>query len=197
MTRELIFATSNEHKAKEIQSLLPDGYRILTLKAAGLDVDIPEPFDTIEENSKHKAQTIFNLTGKDCFAEDTGLEVTALNGAPGVKSARFAGEPPDDQRNIARLLQEMKQYENREARFKTVITLILTKTEHQFTGICPGIIGKQPLGTNGFGYDPVFIPQGSTLTFAQMNLSGKNLFSHRKQALSSMIQFLNQQPFPR
>jgi XTP/dITP diphosphohydrolase len=190
--QELIFATSNQHKAREIQSLLPVGYRILTLKEAGLDIDIPEPFSTIEENSLHKAATIYRLTGKNCFAEDTGLEVEQLKGAPGVKSARFAGEPPNDQKNITKLLSELERCTNRNARFKTVITLIINGQEHQFTGICEGVIGYEPIGSNGFGYDPVFLPHPSILTFAQMELAEKNQFSHRKKALSSMIQFLNQ-----
>ena len=191
MNRELIFATSNAHKAREIQSLLPQGFRILTLKDAGLEMEIPEPFDTLEKNSYHKAETIYKLTGKDCFAEDTGLEVAHLRGEPGVRSARYAGEPPDDQRNIAKLLSRLEGTSNRSARFKTVITLILSGTVHSFTGICEGSITTNPTGSNGFGYDPVFIPYHSNLTFAEMSLTEKNSYSHRKKALSSMIQFLN------
>ena len=187
---QLILATSNPNKAKEIQSVLPKGLRVITMKEAGLDVDIPEPFSTLEENSTHKAQTIYLMTGEDCFAEDTGLEVVALNGAPGVISARYAGEPRDDQRNIQKLLAELKSVENKTAQFRTVMTLYWDGKMYQFEGICKGKIIDAPIGEEGFGYDPVFIPEGSTHTFAEMRLEEKNVYSHRKKALMKMIDFL-------
>jgi XTP/dITP diphosphohydrolase len=189
--QQLILATSNLNKAKEIQSLLPGDFEVITMKEAGIDVDIPEPFATLEENSQHKASTIYLLTGQDCFAEDTGLEVHALNGAPGVISARYAGEPRDDQRNIEKLLGALEGIENRSAQFRTVMTLFMDGTAFQFEGICSGNIIQAPKGKEGFGYDPVFIPDGSTHTFAEMGLHEKNIFSHRKKALMLMIDFLN------
>jgi XTP/dITP diphosphohydrolase len=186
----LILATSNLNKAKEIQSVLPDGFHVLTMKEAGIDIEIPEPFHTLEENSRHKAQTIYLATGEDCFAEDTGLEVQALNGAPGVISARYSGEPRDDKRNIQKLLHELNGIENRSAQFRTVMTLFLDGKPYEFEGICKGQIIHEPKGTEGFGYDPVFIPDGSNHTFAEMGLQEKNIFSHRKKALVQMIDFL-------
>lgn len=187
---QLILATANIHKAKEIQSILPDGFEVITMKEAGIDLDIPEPFETLEENSATKANTIYLLTGQDCFAEDTGLEVEALNGAPGVRSARFAGEPRSDQNNYKKLLNNLKKQTNRRAQFRTVMTLYWDGKEYQFEGVCKGTIIDKPKGTEGFGYDPVFIPDGSTHTFAEMGLQEKNKFSHRKKALMQMIDFL-------
>jgi XTP/dITP diphosphohydrolase len=187
---QLILATANIHKAKEIQSVLPGGFEVITMKEAGIDVDIPEPFETLEENSATKANTIYLLTGQDCFAEDTGLEVEALNGAPGVRSARYAGEPRSDENNYKKLLNELKQHINRQAQFRTVMTLYFDGKEFQFEGICKGTIIDKPRGSEGFGYDPVFIPYGSTHTFAEMELAEKNQYSHRKKALMKMIEFL-------
>jgi len=188
--QQLILATSNPNKAKEIQSVLPQGFHVITMKEAGLDIDIPEPFSTLEENSHHKAHTIYLLTGQDCFAEDTGLEVDALQGAPGVISARYAGEPRNDQRNMQKLLNDLHNAENRKAQFRTVMTLFWDGRSHQFEGICKGHIIDAPKGSSGFGYDPLFIPEGSTHTFAEMSLEEKNTFSHRKKALVQMIDFL-------
>lgn len=187
---QLILATSNPNKAKEIQSVLPQGFHVITMKDAGIDMDIPEPFLTLEENSHTKAQTIYLMTGQDCFAEDTGLEVEALNGAPGVISARYAGEPRNDERNIQKLLQELTDTKNRNAQFRTVMTLFWDGKAQQFEGICKGKIIHEPKGTEGFGYDPLFIPEGSTHTFAEMGLQEKNTFSHRKKALQKMLDFL-------
>ncbi|HMO33154.1 MAG TPA: RdgB/HAM1 family non-canonical purine NTP pyrophosphatase [Lacibacter sp.] len=194
MPHDFIFATGNKNKALEIQSLLPDGFRVQTMGEAGLEQEIPEPYDTLEENSRTKARTIFAITGKDCFAEDTGLEVAALNGAPGVKSARYDGEPPNDARNMARLLTNLEAANNRAARFRTVLTLIRNGEEFQFEGICEGQIVQQPAGTNGFGYDPVFQPTGSTRTFGEMSLEEKNRFSHRKKAVAALVHFLKNTP---
>jgi XTP/dITP diphosphohydrolase len=175
---QLILATANIHKAKEIQSILPDGFEVITMKEAGIDLDIPEPFETLEENSATKANTIYLLTGQDCF------------GAPGVRSARFAGEPRSDQNNYKKLLNDLKKHTNRRAQFRTVMTLYWDGKEYQFEGVCKGTIIDEPKGTEGFGYDPVFIPDGSTHTFAEMGLQEKNKFSHRKKALMQMIDFL-------
>jgi XTP/dITP diphosphohydrolase len=186
----LLFASNNEHKAKEIEAALEHTLKIQTLKQAGMNIEIPEPYDTLEENASQKAWTIYKLTKEDCFAEDTGLEVTALNGAPGVKSARYAGEERDAQKNIALLLENLKDKQNREARFKTVISLIWKGKEYFFTGICEGTILSQPRGSGGFGYDAAFMPLGATKTFAEMTIEEKNQYSHRKKAIDLLKKFL-------
>lgn len=191
--KTLIFATNNQHKITEIRAGLGDRFSIITLQEAGIDIDIPEPHDTLEANASEKSGTIHRLTHKDCFSEDTGLEVKALNGAPGVKSARYAGEPSNAEANIDRLLHELQSQENREARFRTVISLILDEKEHHFEGICNGRIIGERRGSEGFGYDPVFVPDGDTRTFAEMDMETKNRYSHRKKALEQLILFLNQQ----
>ena len=188
--QELIFASANKHKAEEIESALPPGFRIIIMKEAGITEDIPEPFPTLEENSKHKAVFLFERLHKDCFSEDTGLEVQALNGEPGVKSARYAGEDKSFDKNIEKLLQNLKQHSNRKAKFRSVFTLILNGHQYQFEGICNGTITEKNAGTGGFGYDPVFLPEGSKLTFAEMTMAEKNKFSHRKKGLDQMIRFL-------
>ncbi|WP_261387385.1 RdgB/HAM1 family non-canonical purine NTP pyrophosphatase [Chitinophaga pinensis] len=170
---KLVFATNNENKIKEIRSVLGDSFSIITLQEAGIDIDIPEPHDTLEENAREKSTVIFNMTGKDCFSEDTGLEIDALDGAPGVLSARYAGEQKLSEDNIAKVLKEMKGQENRKAHFRTVISLILGGQEFQFTGVCPGTILTETRGGKGFGYDPIFVPDGSDLTFAEMDMAGK------------------------
>ncbi len=190
MIQELIFATGNKNKAIEIESALPQNFIVKTMQEAGIEMDIPEPFETLEENSKHKALTIYKLTEKSCFAEDTGLEVESLNNEPGVRSARYAGETKNDQKNIEKLLLHLNGTENRTARFRTVMTLIVNGNVFQFEGICFGQIIHNPRGTKGFGYDPVFIPDDSTHTFAEMHLVEKNKFSHRKKALTKMLDFI-------
>jgi XTP/dITP diphosphohydrolase len=187
----LIFATNNAHKVEEIRAALPPSLTILTLKEAGIEIDIPEPYNTLEENAIGKARTIFGLTKTSCFSEDTGLEVQALNGAPGVHSARYAGEDRLPENNIAKLLFELQNEENRAAHFKTVICLILKEKEYLFEGICAGTIIKQQAGADGFGYDPIFVPQGSDKTFAQMGMAEKNRYSHRRKALDKLVAFLN------
>ncbi|MCW3094017.1 MAG: nucleoside 5-triphosphatase RdgB [Ferruginibacter sp.] len=186
----LIFATNNQHKVEEVREVLGKRFEIITLKEAGMDIDIPEPYDTLEANASEKSKTIYELTQKNCFSEDTGLEVSALNGEPGVKSARYAGEPPSFKANIEKLLSNMDAAQNREARFRTVISLIIDKKEFQFEGICEGEIICEERGQSGFGYDPVFIPKGSTLTFAEMDMKQKSIFSHRKKAMDKLISFL-------
>ena len=188
---KLIFATNNSHKAEEIRAQVNDNFEIITLKEAGIDIDIPEPYDTLEKNASAKSETIFKLTGQNCFSEDTGLEVEALNGEPGVKSARYAGENRSFDDNIDKLLQAMQETTNRKARFRTVISLIIDGREVVFEGICPGEITKNRKGNHGFGYDPVFKPEGSKLSFAEMSLEEKIRFSHRAKATVKLVTFLN------
>lgn len=189
----LIFATNNQNKVDEVRAVLGKKFNILPLKEAGIDIDIPEPHDTLEENASEKSKTIFNLTGKNCFSEDTGLEVQALHGEPGVKSARYAGENRSFDANIEKLLNNLKEADNKAARFRTVISLILDGKEYYFEGICSGRIIAEKKGNNGFGYDPVFIPDESELTFAEMNMEEKNKYSHRKKAMEKLISFLTNQ----
>ena len=189
---ELIFATNNQHKAEEVQSMVPRTIKITTLQQAGLDIDIPEPHDTLEQNAAEKGRTIFTYTGKNCFAEDTGLEVNSLNGEPGVYSARYAGEDKSSEKNIGKLLEKLKAQNDRTAQFRTVIFLVLDNKEYFFEGICKGQITQTPIGDSGFGYDPVFVPDGYGKTFAQMTLSEKNQCSHRKKAMDKLVAFLNQ-----
>jgi XTP/dITP diphosphohydrolase len=188
--QQLIFASGNRHKAEEIEAALPTGFRILIMKEAGIEEEIPEPFATLEENSKHKADFLYNRLQQNCFAEDTGLEVDVLNGEPGVRSARYAGEGKDFSANIDKLLMNLAGESNRSARFRTVFTLIQEGRIYQFEGICKGKIIENRTGNGGFGYDPVFLPDGSTHTFAEMTLEEKNRFSHRKKGLDRMIDFL-------
>jgi XTP/dITP diphosphohydrolase len=188
---KIIFATNNANKIAEIKSALTGDLQIVTLAEAGINIDIPEPHDTIEANATEKANVIHTLTKTNCFSEDTGLEVAALQGAPGVKSARYAGEPANDENNIALLLKNLKGITERAAQFKTVISLIIDSKEQQFVGICKGKIINETIGDNGFGYDPIFIPDGATKTFAEMTMDEKNKFSHRKKALVKLIDYLN------
>jgi XTP/dITP diphosphohydrolase len=188
---KLIFATNNQNKVAEIKAALTNGLEIITLKEAGINIDIPEPHNTLEENAREKATVIHNLTKQNCFSEDTGLEVAALNGEPGVRSARYAGDDANNKNNIALLLQNMQNKNERSAQFKTVISLILDDVEHQFTGICTGKIIHEEIGEMGFGYDAIFVPDGDEKTFAQMTMEEKNKYSHRKKALAKLIDFLN------
>lgn len=186
-----IFATNNTNKVNEIRSVLANRFQLISLKEAGIDIDIPEPHHTLKENASEKSSTIHKLTGKDCFSEDTGLEVFALNGAPGVKSARYAGEENDNKKNIALLLSNMEGIENRQAQFRTIVSLIQSGQEYFFEGVCKGVITLEEKGEKGFGYDAVFIPEGSDKAFAEMDMEQKNKFSHRKKAISKLIDFLN------
>ena len=187
----LIFATNNNNKIQEIRSILDNDMQIISLREAGIITDIPEPHPTLEENAREKSTFIFKITNSNCFSEDTGLEVIALNGEPGVKSARYAGDENDNQKNIEKLLHKMSSVNDRTAQFRTVISLILNGEEFQFEGICKGIITEMQRGEKGFGYDSIFIPDGSDKTFAEMELADKNIFSHRKKATSKLIDFLN------
>ena len=186
----LIFATNNKHKIDEFQAAIGNQIQLLTLDQVGIDKDIPEPHRSLEENAREKTMTIFRLTGVNCFSEDTGLEVNVLNNEPGVLSARYAGEQKDPSENIKKLLNALVGKDDRSARFRTVISLWYNGKEYQFEGVCNGSICHAPRGTLGFGYDPVFIPSGSKLTFAEMALSEKNLFSHRRKAADQLVLFL-------
>lgn len=188
---KLIFATNNQYKVEEISAIVGDDYDVVSLKEAGINIDIPEPHDTLEANASEKSRTIYRLTGENCFSEDTGLEVDALNGAPGVRSARFAGEGKDFDANVQKLLQMLGDNDNRKARFRTVISLILNGEEHLFEGISEGAITFFPKGEKGFGYDPVFIPSGASKTFAEMSLQEKNMHSHRQRATAKLLAFLS------
>jgi XTP/dITP diphosphohydrolase len=187
---ELIFATNNRHKIEEIQAAIGNKIHIRTLAEAGIEVDIPEPHDTLEANALEKSTTIYQLTRVNCFSEDTGLEVEILNGEPGVKSARYAGDEKNFQRNIDKLLGKLATRENRNARFRTVISLIWNQKEYFFEGVCEGRIIQAQRGSQGFGYDPVFVPYGAEKTFAEMDLMEKNRYSHRKKAADKLVSFL-------
>jgi XTP/dITP diphosphohydrolase len=188
---KLIFATNNGHKVQEVKAVLPPAICVVSLKEAGISRDIPEPHDSLEENAAEKARTIHGLTQTACFSEDTGLEVPSLNGEPGVRSARYAGEEATAEQNIQKLLRQLEGVTDRSARFRTVVFLILEGKEYSFEGICPGKITGQPSGSGGFGYDAVFIPEGAQKTFAEMTLAEKNSYSHRKKAMDKLVTFLN------
>ena len=190
----LIFATNNINKVNEIRNALNNDFEIISLKEAGIDKDIPEPHNTLEANASEKSQTIFELTGSDCFSEDTGLEVEALNGEPGVKSARYAEGEAQYKDIIDKLLDKLKDKSNRKARFRTVISLVINGKESLFEGICTGDITSERKGTNGFGYDPVFIPDGADKTFAEMTMDEKKQYSHRVKALAKLVDRLKMCP---
>jgi len=187
---ELIFATNNRHKMREISSLLEPGTELIGLADVNITEEIPEEWETLEENALFKARFVHSRTGMNVFADDTGLEVEALNGAPGVHSARFAGEEKDSSANMTKLLGLLEGKKNRKARFRTVIALIYGDREYLFEGIVAGSIIEERKGTEGFGYDPVFIAEGYTLTFAEMPLSEKNKISHRARAFEGLRKFL-------
>jgi len=186
----LIFASSNAHKLHEMQSALGNVVELVSLRDAGIHVDIPEPHETLDENASEKSGVTHQLTGKNCFSEDTGLEVEALDGAPGVRSARYAGEPKSGDENIKKLLNNLQSKANRNARFRTVISLRIDSQEYLFEGICEGRIIHQQKGSGGFGYDSVFVPNGASKTFGEMNLEEKNKYSHRRKAADQLILFL-------
>jgi XTP/dITP diphosphohydrolase len=187
---KLIFATNNKHKVSEIRAVLGNHFEIETLQEAGILIDIPEPHDTLEENAWEKVNVIYEMTSRNGFSEDTGLEIEALNGAPGVLSARYAGPDKEASDNIDRVLREMEGIGNRKAQFRTVIALILDGTRHTFEGVCRGHILEHRQGEAGFGYDPIFIPEGSDLSFAEMDTATKNKYSHRGKAVQQLIEFL-------
>ncbi len=190
---KFVFASNNDHKIKEIRSILGDSHTALSLRELNIFDDIPEEEPNLEGNALAKARYIHRLTGMNVFADDTGLEVDALGGLPGVKSARFAGENKDFSANIDKLLAMLGSNNNRKARFRTIIALILNDNEYLFEGIVEGTIIDERRGSEGFGYDPVFIPSGKNRTFAEMELSEKNTFSHRGRALEKLRKFLEEE----
>jgi len=194
---QLVFATNNQHKLEEISALLGDRFQLLGLQDLNIAEEIPEDHETLEENASQKAWYIHNMTGQNCFADDTGLEVDCLGGEPGVYSARYArmGNPvfPEmepSEGNIRKLLLKMEGAEERSARFRTVISLIFDGKEYHFQGVVEGMITDNASGTNGFGYDPVFVPAGYETTFAEMDLELKNRISHRARAVQQLVDFL-------
>ncbi|MCF2551083.1 non-canonical purine NTP diphosphatase [Bacteroides caecigallinarum] len=192
MMKKLVFATNNAHKLEEIRAILGDKVEILSLNDINCHADIPETADTLQGNAALKAQYIYENYGLDCFADDTGLEVEALNGAPGIYSARYAGgEGHDSEANMKKLLSEMQDKENRKASFRTVICLIEDGKEHFFEGIVNGSIIRERKGGAGFGYDPVFMPDGYSETFAEMGNDEKNKISHRARAVQKLCEYLN------
>lgn len=187
----LIFATNNPDKVKEVRSILKNQFEVLSLTETGLHIDIPEPYDTLEQNACEKARVVHTITNSNCFGEDTGLEVDALNGEPGVKSARYAGSGRSAEENVEKLLTNLKDNKNRKAQFKTVLCIVYDGKQNIFEGICKGEITEKKYGESGFGYDPVFIPEGADKTFAEMTLDEKNIYSHRKKAFQKLIDFLD------
>lgn len=188
---QLVFATNNPNKLKEVKSLLPQHIELLSLKDIGCIEEIPETQNTIEDNAIQKATYIKETYGYDCFADDTGLEVDALHGAPGIYSARYAGEQRDAHDNMDKLLRELKTHPNINAQFKTVVALHINNQLHTFTGICKGEITVTKKGNKGFGYDPIFKPKGYNQTFAEMDLDLKNRIGHRGKAVLQLVSFLN------
>ena len=189
---KLVFATQNENKAQEIQSLLPEYFKIITLKDIRCFDEIPETAETLEGNSLLKASFISETYNLNCFADDTGLEIEALDNRPGVYSARYAGPEKSAAANINKVLLELEGKTERNAQFRTLITLILNKSTFSFEGIVRGEIISEKRGENGFGYDPIFVPEGEVRTFAEMSLEEKNKHSHRARAFQKMIEFLNE-----
>ena len=191
MKKKFVFATNNAHKLEEVTAILGDKIELLSMKDIHCHADIPETADTLEGNALLKARYIFEIYNMDCFADDTGLEVEALNGAPGVYSARYAGDAHNSEANMRKLLQDMEGIENRKAQFRTVFALIINGKEHLFEGIVKGEITKHRCGSSGFGYDPVFIPEGYTQTYAEMGNTLKNKISHRALATNKLCNFLS------
>ena len=188
--RKLVFSTNNEHKLEEVRAKLGKYYQVISLKDLGDDTDVPETGDTLEENAMIKADYLWNTYQLNCFADDTGLEVEALDNAPGVYSARYAGEHKSSEDNVAKLLKELEGKENRRARFRTVIALIMGGKRYLFEGKIEGTITTSPKGTSGFGYDPVFQADGYDKTFAELTLEDKNNISHRAKAVEQLVLFL-------
>ena len=189
--KDIVFATNNPHKLQEARAILAGRFNVLSLSEIGCYDEIPETSPTIEGNALQKARYVRDHYGVNCFADDTGLEVEALNGAPGVYSARYAGDAHNSEANMQKLLQDMEGMENRKARFRTVFALIVNGKEHLFEGIVKGEITKHRHGTSGFGYDPVFIPEGYTQTYAEMGSELKNKISHRAVATDKLCNFLS------
>jgi XTP/dITP diphosphohydrolase len=190
MSKQLVFATNNNHKLEEVRDILGDSFQILSLKEINCLEDIPETAETLEGNALLKARHVWQQYGYDCFADDTGLEVYALDNAPGVYSARYAGESKDSKANMRKVLEDLKDKDDYSARFRTVIALIVGGEEYLFEGIVEGILIKDERGDAGFGYDPIFIPKGFTQTFAELGNTIKNTISHRAMATYKLKDFL-------
>ncbi len=187
---KLVFATNNKHKQEELQAILGEKFQLLSLSDIGCNEEIPEEQPTLEGNARQKACYVFQKYNYSCFADDTGLEIEALNGEPGVYSARYAGEEKSAEANMNKVLHKMAKINNRKARFRTVISLVIEGVEKQFEGVVEGEITREKRGDSGFGYDPVFLPEGSDLTFAEMPLTDKNKISHRARAVEKLVQYL-------
>lgn len=190
--RKLIFATHNQHKAEEVAQMIGNLYEVADLSQTSIDEDIPETGNTLESNARLKARYVYDRTGLNVFADDTGLEVEALGGQPGVITARYAGPECDSGKNMRKLLAELANEENRRAQFRTVICLKIGEDEYIFEGIVKGTITKQFTGNGGFGYDPIFMPDGYNQTFAEMTMDEKNKISHRGLAIAKLVKFLHQ-----
>lgn len=189
--KQIIFATNNAHKLGEVQAVLGDEFRLVMLAECGITEDIPETAATLEGNALQKARYVHERTGRDCFADDTGLEVDALGGEPGVHSARYATDGHDFAANNALLLRNLADKSDRRAHFRTVIALILDGEEHLFEGRVDGVIAEQMSGAGGFGYDPLFVPEGHAESFAEMSAEAKNAISHRGRAVARLVEFLH------
>ena len=188
---KLVFATNNPNKLSELQALVPDGIEILSLKDINCNEELPETSPTLHENALQKAQYVYQNYGFNCFADDTGLEIDALRGAPGVYSARYAGEDCKAEDNMQKVLAKLEKEENRNAKFRTVIALIIDGEEIFFEGECNGLITETKSGIEGFGYDPIFTPLGYEITFAEMSKQEKGVISHRGRAVKKLVDFLN------
>lgn len=189
---KIVFATNNAHKLSEVAQVVGDKFELVTLRECGITEDIPENEPTLEGNALAKARYVYSRTGLNCFADDTGLEVDALNGEPGVRSARYATDGHDDEANKRLLLERMQGVENRAAQFRTAVALIVDGKEYLFEGIVRGDIACEEHGVGGFGYDPLFLPEGGALTFAEMSAEAKNEISHRGRAVRKLAEFLKQ-----
>lgn len=187
---KIVFATNNQNKVREIKSILGEGFEILSLKDIGCKEELPETQETLEGNAFQKARYVADNYGVNCFADDTGLEVEALNGAPGVYSARYAGEQCSAEDNMTKMLAELQNKENRTAKFRTVIALVLDGEEHAFEGKVEGDITMSKSGSDGFGYDPIFRPSGYDVTFSEMSMGEKNSISHRGKAVAKLAEFM-------
>lgn len=187
---KLVFATNNQHKLRELQQILGNSIELLSLQDIGCTDEVPENQETLEGNASEKAFYIYNKFGYNCFADDTGLEIEALDGAPGVYSARYAGEEKSSASNMAKVLREMGNTDERKARFRTVISLVIDGQEKQFEGIVDGEILREQQGEAGFGYDPIFSPEGFTESFAEMSAEAKNKISHRGRAVEKLVDYL-------
>lgn len=189
--KKIVFATHNAHKLEEVRAILKGIVEVVGLADIGCHEDIPETADTLEENAKLKSQYVYEKFGYDCISDDTGLEIEALDGKPGVHSARYAGEPSNSVNNMLKVLEEMKDQSNRNAQFRTVVSLVENGNYYEFEGIVKGILSREPTGKGGFGYDPIFIPEGHSESFAVLSAEEKNAISHRAIAIKKLAEHFN------